>query len=206
MKRPDKTTDSDLLFDLPLKIPAAHQDGAETAEVTRPGIEFAEAQTPLVFESPDPHETKETAAPAFTTGSPGEPPLGARFSAAILDLGTLVAGLAVAVGGASVLGIRPTLALWPPLVLFLLSFSFLYTVMPLAFWGKTPGMAYARIVCRGNDGLPLTIPQTVLRWAGLVIVYAGAGLPALLALSGVSLSDLLSRSRVLIDDRPRHQT
>lgn len=205
MKRPDTTTDSDLLFDLPLEIPAAQRD-QETAEVTRQGIEFAEVQTPLVFESPNPHETNETPAPAFATGSPGEPSLGSRFSAAILDLGTLVAGLAVAVGGIIVLGVRPTLALWPPLVLFLLSFSFLYTVMPLAFWGKTPGMAYARIVCRGNNGLPLTIPQTVLRWVGLVVVYAGAGLPALLALSGVSLSDLLSGSRVLIDDRPRHQT
>lgn len=201
MKRPDKTADSDLLFDLPLGSPAPDHSGVEPTASASPEDGFVEVQTPLVFESPEDHPADETSAPAFATGSPGEPPLGSRFSAAMLDLGTLLAGLAAALGGMSLLGIRPTLELWPPLVLFLLSFSFLYTVMPLTFWGKTPGMAYAGIVCRSNEGLPLTIPQTVLRWVGLVIVYAGVGLPALLALSGVSLPDLLSRSRVLVDDR-----
>ncbi len=203
MKRPDRSSEVDLLFDLPLEKPDPHTAADDIADFD---ADFVEVQKPLVFESTsEPDPAGETKVPPFAGRSASEPPVSSRFLAAILDLGTVAAGVAVALAAAALLGARPHPAAWPPFVLFGLCFSFLYTVVPLAFWGKTPGMAYAGIVSRGKDGLPLTIPQTVLRWLGQMIVYAGAGLPALLALSGVSLSDLLSRSRVTIDDSPATQ-
>ena len=143
-----------------------------------------------------------SAAAAIGETQPSEAPLSARFLGSALDLVALAAILALALFAVWSLGIDTTLALWPPLVLFLGSFSFLYTVVPLAFWGRTPGMAYAGIVSRSSDGLPLTISQTVLRWLGIWITYTAVGLPALVALSGVSISDLLSRSRVFVLPQP----
>ncbi len=81
----------------------------------------------------------------------------------------------------------------PPLAIFLLSFSFLYTVLPLAFWGQSLGMAWSGITSRNRDGEPLTFDQTARRWLGGLLTAATLGLPALIS-DHRSLSDLLSGS------------
>ena len=92
---------------------------------------------------------------------------------------------------------------WPPFALFLLAFSFLYAVVPLAFWGQTPGMAWRGLVARSLDGDALSFGQTFRRWLGGVLTAVTGGLPVLLVLwggadgGGQSLADRISGSRTL---------
>ena len=198
---PKPAPESDLLFDLPLdrRSAPAQVESADDA----PSEPFEQAR--LALEARDRDAVEDdilSATAAIRESPPSEALLSARFMASALDLGALAAVLALAVFGAWSLGIDASFSLWPPMVLFLCSFSFLYTVVPLAFWGRTPGMAYTGIVSRGRDNLPLTISQTVLRWLGVWITYMALGLPALVTLSGASISDLLSRSRVVAAAQP----
>ena len=86
----------------------------------------------------------------------------------------------------------------PPLLVFALLFSFLYSVFSLAFWGQTPGMAWAGQLARSVTGEPLTFGQTALRWLGGLLTLLLAGLPLLLALAGGrSLADRISDSKTL---------
>jgi uncharacterized RDD family membrane protein YckC len=133
-------------------------------------------------------------APALETGAPGRARLGTRLAAGLADLLVHAAIAAVALGGARLLGAEPTLDEWPPLLLFLLSFSFLYTILPLAFWGQTLGMTWAGIASRNRDGEPLTFDQTARRWLGGLLTTATLGLPLLVAIRGRTLTDLLSSS------------
>ncbi len=136
------------------------------------------------------------------TERPAEPPrtapLGHRLAAVLLDGGLLLVVSATAIVGSYLMGVRWGVADLGPLAAFLLVFSFVYSVVPLAFWGRTPGMAMARILARGGDGGPLTFGQTALRWLGGLLTLALAGLPLLLALpslGGRSLADRLSGTR-----------
>lgn len=120
-----------------------------------------------------------------------------RLAASLLDGGVLLVVTAAAILGAFLLGVRWRADDLPALALFVLVFSFVYSVMPLAFWGRTPGMALARVLSRGADGGPLTFGQTALRWLAGLLTVALAGLPLLLALpalGGRSLADRLSGS------------
>ena len=116
MSPPDEPSDNDFLFDLPLEPPTsgAADDAPETGAEGEEG-DFLEVQRPLVFETSEPPAGAETAAAPFVTRGPDEPPVSSRLLAAILDLGTVAAGLAVALGAAGLLGVRLTLDLWPPL-------------------------------------------------------------------------------------------
>jgi hypothetical protein len=131
---------------------------------------------------------------AVPSRGPVPAPFGARLLAALADLGVHLMVAAVGWGGAAVAGVRIGAAELPALGVFLLAFSFLYSVVSLAFWGKTPGMAAAGVVSRGAGGRPLTFGQTGLRWLGGVLTALLAGLPLLLALTGRSLPDRLSGS------------
>jgi len=91
-------------------------------------------------------------------------------------------------------GLEPRLEDVPGLVIFLLSFSFLYTVVPLAFWGQTAGMAWAGIKATDRERRPLTFGQTALRWLSGLLCVALAGLPLLLSFTRRSLADRLSGS------------
>lgn len=93
-----------------------------------------------------------------------------------------------------VMGVAVGLEAWPPFTVFALLFSLLYTVIPLAFWGQTPGMAWVGHVARTDLDEPLTFGQTLGRWVGSVVTVALAGLPLLLTLGGRSLADRLSQS------------
>jgi uncharacterized RDD family membrane protein YckC len=96
--------------------------------------------------------------------------------------------------GLRLMAVRPALSDWPAALLFLLAFSFLYMVVPLAFWGHTLGMTWTGITSRNRDGEPLTFDQTARRWLGGVLTTATLGLPLLVTGSRRSLTDHLSGS------------
>jgi hypothetical protein len=139
--------------------------------------------------------TSEIVAGTGAAVGPMPAPFGARLLAALADLGVHLLVAAVGWGGAAVAGVRIAVAELPAFAVFLLSFSFLYSVVSLAFWGRTPGMAAAGVVSRGDGGQPLTFGQTGLRWLGGVATAVFLGLPLLLSLTGRSLPDRLSASR-----------
>ncbi len=134
---------------------------------------------------------------------PSSPPLILRrLSAGLADLALLFAVLGSLVGGAAVQGVPLARAPWPAFGLMLLVFSYLYTVIPLAFWGRTPGMALARLRARCWSGENLSFGQSGRRWLGALIAAALLGLPLLLALTGRSLGDRLSRSGLAVVPQP----
>lgn len=191
MRREEETPDEPLLFDLPLEpergrsapSPAPERKRARQPEppVPEPVLAFDEPE-----ELPEPKARPD-----------GRAGLGRRISAAGADL---LVHASVAVGvlvGCRLMGVHPVLSDWPAVALFLLSFSFLYTVVPLAFWGHTPGMAWAGLDARSRDGEPLAFDQTARRWIGGILTLLLLGLPLLLAFGGRSLSDLLSGSETL---------
>ena len=85
--------------------------------------------------------------------------------------------------------------------LLLLVFSLFYTVVPLAFWGKTPGMAAVGLACQAGDDLPLTFAEALRRWLGELVTVLLLGLPSLLALGATrrSLADRWSGSVLVVD-------
>ena len=125
--------------------------------------------------------------------------IGRRAAAGAADLLVHVAVAILALAGCRALGVMPALADWPAFGVFLLSFSFLYTVVPLAFWGHTLGMTWAGLTAESTGGEPLSFDQTARRWLGALLTLAAVGLPLLLALRGRSLADRLSGSRTLAD-------
>lgn len=140
-------------------------------------------------EAETPHE-EPSAAPMPRRATPGR-----RWLAGGLDLLTLM-GFGLVLGVGSIL-LGVSIGSWEllPLGLFLLLFSFVYTVVPLAFWGQTPGMIRAGLVARSGPTDPLTFGQTALRWLGSLLTVATLGLPTLLVLfGGRSLTDRLSGS------------
>ena len=125
-------------------------------------------------------------------------PAKAQISASLLDLAALLAvGLLVWLGLVT-LGVQLDLTRLGYLALFFLPFSFLYQVFPLAFWGRTPGMARVGLVARGRDGRALTFAQAGLRWAASLLTVLTLGLPLVATqITGRSLADRLSDSRTL---------
>lgn len=124
----------------------------------------------------------------------GRASVGSRLAAAGADLLVHAAVAVTLVVGTRAMGVRPSLEEWPAVLLFLVVFSFLYAVVPLAFWGHTLGMAWAGLTSRNRDGEPLTFDQTTRRWAGALLTLASLGLPLLFARRGRSLADFLSAS------------
>ena len=127
-------------------------------------------------------------------------PFRARLFAGLVDLGVHVAVAALALGGARLLEVRPAPAQLPAFALLLLVFSLFYTVVPLAFWGKTPGMAAVGLACQAGDDLPLTFAEALRRWLAELVTVLALGLPGLLALGGArrSLADRWSGSELVV--------
>jgi uncharacterized RDD family membrane protein YckC len=119
-----------------------------------------------------------------------------RLVSGLLDLGVVLAVAITAFVGVALLGVDPSPFPWAPMALFSIAFSFLYCVFPLAFWGRTPGMAYLGLRARGLDGQTLSFGQTAWRWLAGLLTVVSFGLPLILTLKGTYLSDLLSKSRV----------
>ena len=93
------------------------------------------------------------------------------------------------------MGVEPRLAQWPALSAFLLAFSFLYTVVSLAFWGQTAGMAWFGLAARESPQFPLSFRQACLRWLAGWLTAGLLGLPLLFLFGGSSLNDHMSHSR-----------
>jgi uncharacterized RDD family membrane protein YckC len=139
-------------------------------------------------------ERSERSAASSSAASSDAVPLRSRIAAGIADLVVHAALATVAVAGSALLGVRPQTSQAAPLALFVLSFSFLYTVIPLAFWGQTLGMVWAGLVAQNHDGDPLTFDQSARRWIGQLLTLLTAGLPLLATGSGRSVTDLVSGS------------
>jgi uncharacterized RDD family membrane protein YckC len=124
----------------------------------------------------------------------GPAPLRSRVSAGFADLVVHAALAVAAVAGSALLGVRPQTDQAAPVALFVLTFSFVYTVIPLAFWGQTLGMVWAGLVAQNQDGEPLTFDQSARRWFGQLLILLTAGLPLIATGNGRSVADLLSGS------------
>jgi uncharacterized RDD family membrane protein YckC len=143
---------------------------------------------------PVPRQTPRSSADAAPESTRPLAPIPTRLRATFGDLAILLSVGAAAGIGATLLGATLSLGSLPALLVFLLSFSFLYCVVSLAFWGQTPGMAWCGLVARSEETEPLSFGQTAMRWLGHWLTWALLGLPGLLALSGRSLADRLSGS------------
>lgn len=207
MRHSDEDTGEQLLFDLPLDPRAARAATPESRRAVAP--EPRPAAAPL-RPRPEPARAPEPP-PALFSGdgedfedfAEDEDEAAAvdprvtvvnRLAAGAADLLMHGAVIILLLIGTRSLGVRPTLDDAPAFAIFLLVFSFLYTVVPLAFWGHTLGMAWVGLTSLNRDGEPLTFDQTARRWFGGVLTVATAGLPLLAALRGRSLADLLSGS------------
>ncbi len=219
-----RTPEAPALFDdLPLRTRATVEVESEPARPPRPAKAAAPAfepdftpdlgsdllpleeppqRFPKAVPSPPPSERGARPAARIDEGVIDEPaPRGSRSRARWLGgaADTLVHGgiLVIALVGCRGLAVHPDLDLWPPFALFVLSFSFLYTAIPLAFWGQTPGMAWSGVIARDRDGASLTFDQTARRWLGGLVSAALLGLPVFLAWKGRSLTDWVSGSQTL---------
>jgi uncharacterized RDD family membrane protein YckC len=191
--------DDDETFETEPVLPAAPagKAGRPAGPVPVPASKRSTRPAPVRAVEPEAStEGAETWEEADVTdaASEGRAAVGSRLAAAGADL---LIHAAVAIGivlGTRAMGVKPTLDEWPAVLLFLMAFSFLYAVVPLAFWGHTLGMAWAGTTSRNRDGEPLTFDQTTRRWAGGILTLATLGLPLLFARRGRALSDLLSGS------------
>ncbi|MCL4837429.1 MAG: RDD family protein [Thermoanaerobaculia bacterium] len=182
---------------LPL-FPAGEEDGLEIAEPA-PSARPRTGPPPAAPREGPPRPARSAERPQLVPAPAASPvaPLGARAKAAAGDLLVLAAVLATQVLGAERLGAPVRVADWPAYAAFQLAFSYLYWVIPLAFWGQTPGMVWAGVVARNLDDGPLAFGQTARRWLGALLTLALLGLPGLGALRGRSLADWMSGSRTL---------
>ena len=193
MPRPDKP-DEPLLFDLPLDVAAERRRPPVAAERKRPAAPApVSTATDALEQQEDAAEPPESGEPAVKTAAGGTG-AGSRIAAGAADLLVHAAVAVVLLVGTRMLDVRPGLEDWPALAVFLVAFSFLYMVVPLAFWGHTLGMAWAGLVARNRDGEPLTFDQTARRWLGGVLTLGLLGLPLLLTGARRSLTDVISGS------------
>jgi uncharacterized RDD family membrane protein YckC len=197
--KPDEPADEPLLFDLPLGgrdgLPAdTPLERKRSVRGDRAPAEPVAPQQPAPVRRarplpvPDPLPAPEPGAASESAGR------GRRLAAGMADLVVHAAAAVAALAGARWLGVRPDLADWPALAVFLLAFCFLYTVLPLAFWGHTLGMAWAGITARSRDGEPLSFDQTARRWLGGLLTALLLGVPLLVTGSRRSLTDVISGS------------
>ncbi len=200
-RSPDEATDEDEastrpMADLPLfhpseitgdSQPTRPADGAD--ERTDEPVSAAETR-PVEAGKDSPQVRSDRDHGATVSAS-----LGNRLVAAALDLLALALLLGLLVGVSAAMGIEVRLDDLPFYLPTWLAFGFFYQVLPLLFWGRTPGMAWAGIESRDDDGEPLTLQQAALRWLAGLVTWLLLGLPGLLAVTGRSLTDRLSGSR-----------
>jgi uncharacterized RDD family membrane protein YckC len=213
---PDTPDDPGLFDDLPLRS-GAHLgrepiSAPEPPELpsprSRPGEEprLRDARTAegslLLFDEEPPDKNSPRVSEATPASVEGEPLTDRktlarlRLLAGLLDLSVVVAVAISIIGCVAWMGVELSPLPGVPLALFLIVFSFLYCVFPLAFWGRTTGMACLGLRARSLDGRSLSFRQTAWRWLAGLLTVASFGLPLVLTLKGSYLSDLLSKSDV----------
>ena len=198
-KPTEPPSDEPLLFDLPLEVPERRRAAEPPPEPRRPRPAVApapvEAPRPVAVKAAPPVQEmdEEEAAGDLPAGEHGVG-IGSRFASGGADLVVHAAVTVILLIGIRLMNVRAELSDWPAFALFLLAFSFLYMVVPLAFWGHTLGMAWSGLVARNRDGEPLTFDQTARRWLGSLLSAGTLGLPLLLTGEGRSLTDRISGS------------
>ena len=188
-RRPPEAPRSEAPRPAAAELLAAPAEGAArpAAKAKAAARSAAEPQLDLAGIEPEPAEALA-----------GKAGIGDRFFAGLADVLLHVVIVGVAALAILVIGHNVSWRDLPPLMVFALLFSFLYSVFSLAFWGQTPGMAWAGQLARSVTGEPLTFGQTALRWLGGLLTLLLAGLPLLLALAGGrSLADRISDSKTL---------
>jgi uncharacterized RDD family membrane protein YckC len=193
MPRADKP-DEPLLFDLPLDPPAERSRPPAAAERKRPLPKTPAPRAPEEVEESEAAQDEEDASEEQDETARGGTGAGSRIAAGAADLLVHAAVAVTLLVGTRMMGVRPGVQDWPAFSVFLLTFSFLYMVVPLAFWGQSLGMAWAGLVARNRDGEPLTFEQTARRWLGGLLTLGLAGLPFALTGAARSLTDRLSGS------------
>lgn len=191
------------LFDLPLGSPnpAAEVPSSETAEEPAqrlPERAYAReaAHEPALGEGAALGEYPETLeSQSVLSREPIIAHLWPRLLSGGADLLVHAGAVAAIALGLQFMAVEPRLENWPSFLAFMAAFSFLYTVVSLAFWGQTAGMAWFGLAARESPQFPLSFAQATRRWLGGLGTVVLAGLPLLLALNGSSLSDRVSRSR-----------
>lgn len=158
---------------------------ASESSAARDPDEGDPVQTDLQMGAPEPDAPLDDGTEASIT-------VGDRLLAGVADIAVHVVMTGIALGAVLGLGVPLTTESWPAFAVLVLAFSFLYWVVPLAFWGQTPGMAWIGHIARGDGDEPLSFGQTVRRWIGAWLTVGLVGLPLLLGLGGRSLSDRLS--------------
>lgn len=180
------------MSDDPLELPLFLAPKRESRDESEVG-----ADDPIVIEhlevSPA-HLAEPAAAPSLGLQQAG---VGTRLAAGIIDLIVHVAVAGALAGGSALLDAPIGMAQLAPLSFVILLFSFLYHVVPLAFWGHTPGMTVVGLRARTLDDHPLSLPQATRHWLALLLTMATGGLGVLLALGGRSLADRLSGAQTL---------
>jgi uncharacterized RDD family membrane protein YckC len=213
MKPRDTQLEEPALFDLPLhETNEAHDAEPKRAAAKRRPAEAPMPQPLSLFPEEGaavavvkPPEVKTPVEPSRLGPRPVPPPatrerigLLPRLLAGLADFAVHLAVGVVLVAGSRALGVERTPP-WPPIALCLLLFSFVYFVVPLAFWGNTPGMAWRGLQARSRGGEPLSFGQATRRWLGSIVTALLAGAPALGALRGRSFTDLVSGSALRRD-------
>lgn len=144
MPRPEPP-DEPLLFDLPLDTSERSRSAAAPAPERKrplapPVKPRPEPVQPPLTADPGPEAQEEDEATEPSGSGRGERGgVGSRFAAGAADLLVHAAVTVLLLVGTRMMGVRPALADWPALAAFLLAFSFLYMVVPLAFWGTRWG-------------------------------------------------------------------
>ncbi len=211
------------LFDLPMRGggPESAEDAGEPAPTPEAASRTTAGQGPSILFDDDAPDSGNgsgdgsgdgpqldllelTPQTAGEDGPEDQPPadvafLGDRLLGGLADLAAQLLMLGLAIAATHVQEVVVTVADWGPFGVLALVFSFLYWVVPLAFWGQTPGMAWVGHTARSASGEPLSFGQTFRRWFGSILTLALAGLPLLLALTGRSLTDRISDSRTVAD-------
>jgi len=177
----------------PTPVGAGEDDLGE--RVAAPAAEHRESEPEAVVGQAESLGTDAEHAAAPRQRIPVSAGIRARCFGGLVDLFVHVALMAIIVVLVKLMGVEPRQNEVVPFALLTLVFSLFYTVIPLAFWGQTPGMAAAGITARAEDGGPMSFSQASRRWIGGLLTAGLVGLPLLLALSGRSLSDRLSGSK-----------
>lgn len=205
LDRPPRDDETEPLLERPAQRPSRSQTQQTPKTLGRTVPDPVRAARPSPAAAPsrqDPRSGGAAAAQPDEARSTGRAGIGRRAAGGAADLLVHLAVGVLAVAGCRWLGVVPVVHDWPALTVFLLSFSFLYTVVPLAFWGHTLGMTWAGLTSQSLDGEPLSFDQTARRWLGALLTLATLGLPLLLALGGRSLADRLSGSLTSVTSLP----
>lgn len=178
----------------PVVIEPIDLETLEMPDETPTPLPIDQPTMPIAVEAQAQHQPVVEPLPESSPATPTPPsgPASAvnRLAAGSADLIVHLALAAVLAGGSALLGIEVGLRHALPLAIAVGAFSFVYHVVPLAFWGRTPGMAIVGLRARTADDEPLSMPQAIRRWVGGVLSLATLGLGTL-----AGLTDRLSGSK-----------